>query len=45
VQLPPDNHVHSEYSWDALAGSMAVAVARAAGFRPSDDPFDFWVRE
>jgi len=23
----------------------AVAVARAAGFKPSDDPFDFWVRD
>jgi histidinol-phosphatase (PHP family) len=34
--LPPDNHVHSEYSWDALAGSMertceqAVAVGLPA---------------
>jgi histidinol-phosphatase (PHP family) len=27
--LPPDNHVHSEYSWDALAGSMAGTCARA----------------
>lgn len=28
--LPPDNHVHSEYSWDALAGSMERTCERAA---------------
>jgi len=27
--LPPDNHVHSEYSWDALAGSMKRTCERA----------------
>jgi histidinol-phosphatase (PHP family) len=27
--LPPDNHVHSEYSWDALAGSMVRTCERA----------------
>lgn len=27
--LPPDNHVHSEYSWDALAGSMEGTCERA----------------
>jgi histidinol-phosphatase (PHP family) len=27
--LPPDNHVHSEYSWDALAGSMERTCERA----------------
>lgn len=27
--LPSDNHVHSEYSWDALAGSMEKTCARA----------------
>jgi histidinol-phosphatase (PHP family) len=30
VSLPPDNHVHSEWSWDARAvGSMERACARA----------------
>jgi histidinol-phosphatase (PHP family) len=28
--LPPDNHVHSEWSWDALAGSMERTCLRAA---------------
>jgi histidinol-phosphatase (PHP family) len=28
--LPPDNHVHSEWSWDALAGSMERTCRRAA---------------
>jgi histidinol-phosphatase (PHP family) len=27
--LPPDDHVHSEWSWDAPAGSMERACARA----------------
>jgi histidinol-phosphatase (PHP family) len=27
--LPPDNHVHSEYSWDALAGSMERTCEQA----------------
>ncbi|MPZ72755.1 MAG: PHP domain-containing protein [Nitriliruptorales bacterium] len=27
--LPPDNHVHTEWSWDARAGSMARSCARA----------------
>ena len=27
--LPPDNHVHSEWSWDALAGSMDRTCRRA----------------
>jgi len=27
--LPPDNHVHSEWSWDALAGSMERTCLRA----------------
>jgi histidinol-phosphatase (PHP family) len=28
--LPPDSHVHSEWSWDAPSGSMERACARAA---------------
>lgn len=27
--LPPDNHVHSQWSWDALAGSMERTCERA----------------
>jgi histidinol-phosphatase (PHP family) len=27
--LPPDGHVHSEWSWDAVAGSMEQSCARA----------------
>jgi histidinol-phosphatase (PHP family) len=27
--LPPDSHVHSQWSWDALAGSMEVTCRRA----------------
>lgn len=27
--LPPDNHVHSEWSWDAAAGAMEATCARA----------------
>ena len=27
--LPPDSHVHSQWSWDALAGSMAGTCQRA----------------
>ena len=27
--LPPDNHVHTEWSWDAAAGSMDESCARA----------------
>ena len=27
--LPPDNHVHSQFSWDALAGSMEATCERA----------------
>ena len=27
--VPPDNHVHSEWSWDAAAGSMEQSCARA----------------
>jgi histidinol-phosphatase (PHP family) len=27
--LPPDGHVHSEWSWDAIAGSMERSCARA----------------
>jgi histidinol-phosphatase (PHP family) len=30
VVLPADNHVHSEWSWDALNGSMEQTCARAA---------------
>ena len=26
---PPDNHVHTEWSWDAAAGSMEASCARA----------------
>src|SRR4051812_7223770 len=29
VALPPDNHNHSEWSWDAFAGSMEGSCARA----------------
>ncbi len=29
VTLPPDNHVHSEFSWDAVDGSMRASCARA----------------
>src|SRR6266542_816962 len=31
--LPPDNHVHSEWSWDADAGSMEASCARAVELR------------
>ena len=27
--LPPDNHVHTEFSWDASNGSMHASCARA----------------
>jgi histidinol-phosphatase (PHP family) len=27
--LPPDNHVHSEYSWDAFQGAMEASCERA----------------
>ena len=27
--LPTDNHVHTEWSWDALAGSMERTCRRA----------------
>src|SRR6266571_655670 len=27
--LPPDNHVHTQWSWDADAGSMEASCARA----------------
>ena len=27
--VPPDNHVHTEWSWDAAAGSMEESCARA----------------
>jgi len=30
VSLPPDGHVHSEWSWDATAGSMELSCARAS---------------
>jgi histidinol-phosphatase (PHP family) len=29
TSLPPDNHVHSQFSWDALAGSMEATCERA----------------
>ena len=29
IVLPPDNHVHSEWSWDAPGGSMERSCARA----------------
>jgi histidinol-phosphatase (PHP family) len=29
VSLPPDNHVHTEWSWDAVAGSMEASCVRA----------------
>jgi histidinol-phosphatase (PHP family) len=29
MPLPPDNHVHSQFSWDALAGSMEATCERA----------------
>jgi len=29
VALPPDDHNHSEWSWDAIAGSMEGSCARA----------------
>jgi histidinol-phosphatase (PHP family) len=29
TSLPPDNHVHSQFSWDALAGSMEATYERA----------------
>ncbi len=28
--LPPDGHVHTEFSWDAVAGSMEQSCAQAA---------------
>jgi histidinol-phosphatase (PHP family) len=27
--LPPDSHVHSQWSWDAVAGSMEGTCERA----------------
>jgi histidinol-phosphatase (PHP family) len=30
VLVPPDGHVHTEWSWDAVAGSMEQSCARAA---------------
>lgn len=30
MPLPPDSHVHSEWSWDAVQGSMERTCARAA---------------
>ena len=29
TSLPPDSHVHSQFSWDALAGSMEATCQRA----------------
>ena len=29
MMLPPDNHVHTEYSWDARTGSMRASCRRA----------------
>jgi histidinol-phosphatase (PHP family) len=29
LMLPPDGHVHTEWSWDAVAGSMERSCARA----------------
>jgi histidinol-phosphatase (PHP family) len=29
TSFPPDNHVHSQFSWDALAGSMEATCERA----------------
>jgi histidinol-phosphatase (PHP family) len=29
--LPPDGHVHTEWSWDTTAGSMERSCARAVG--------------
>jgi len=29
VGLPPDNHVHTEFSWDASNGSMIASCERA----------------
>src|ERR1700754_3429949 len=29
IVLPPDSHVHSQWSWDALAGSMHDTCLRA----------------
>jgi histidinol-phosphatase (PHP family) len=29
MSLPPDGHVHTEWSWDAVAGSMARSCERA----------------
>ena len=29
MPLPPDGHVHSEWSWDAVAGAMEQSCARA----------------
>jgi len=29
TMLPPDNHVHTEWSWDAAHGSMEASCARA----------------
>ena len=30
MSLPPDNHVHTEWSWDAIHGEMEATCARAA---------------
>ncbi len=29
TMLPPDNHIHTEWSWDAAHGSMEASCARA----------------
>jgi histidinol-phosphatase (PHP family) len=29
MSLPPDDHVHTEFSWDSIAGSMERSCARA----------------
>jgi hypothetical protein len=32
--LPPDNHVHTKWSWDAVAGSIEQSCARAEARQP-----------
>ncbi|NJC68539.1 hypothetical protein HC031_02195 [Planosporangium thailandense] len=43
---PAGGHVHSEWSWDALARDFprGTALAEAHGFRPGRRPHDLWVR-
>jgi histidinol-phosphatase (PHP family) len=44
TSLPPDNHVHSQFSWDAPTGSMEATCERAVriGLPALDYPVRKW---